>query len=331
MVKCSACGKREEELGGGLQMMRCARCYEVSYCDGDCQKEHWAAHRARCKERAAVIAAQKAKPVTLIGGRNDYDAAALRRAADAGDALAMMRLGLCYRHGKGGVGVDAAEGVRWYTRAIEARNPPSDAFNNLAVCYYHGEGVLKNLPEAARLFRIAAEMGHTYAQYMLGQCLQRGEGMPYNPVEAFTWLKRAADAGNASAQCNVGYALDTGLGVPEDKAAGVAYFRRAADQGIAQAMFNLGMCYRDGDGVPRDMPHAVAWYTRARDAGHPDAAKIIADIAPHLTPAQRAAADQMLATPLPRMPAPTAPSGSAGGARAPPQSAPTSWRWAPVR
>ena len=322
MVKCEACGKREEELGGGLMMMRCARCYSVSYCDGDCQRAHWATHRAACKERAAAEAATKAAPPTLIGDdKHLKDAAALRRAADAGDAPAMMRLGLCYQYGKGGVGVDAAEGVHWFTRATEARNPPAEAYHNLAICYYRGEGVLKNLSEAARLWRIAAEMGFVPAQYYLGDCLQQGEGVPYNPVEAFKWLKRAADAGDADAQCNVGFALLYGHGVPEDKAAGVLYFRRGADQGHADAMCNLAICYSKGDGVPRDTPQAVAWLTRARDAGSSGAATRLAKIAPFLTAATRAKAAQLLATPLPRSPAPTAPTGAgrggAGGAGAP--------------
>ena len=316
MVKCASCGKREEELGGGLMMMRCARCFEVSYCDGDCQRAHWAAHRARCKEAAAALAAQKAKTPALVGGDEGLDAAALRRAADAGDAVAMLELGICYHFGKGGVGVDFAEAARWSTRATEARNPPAEAFHNLANCYYVGEGMLKNPPEAARLYRIAAEMGHTSAQYGFGMCLQRGEGVPYNPVEAFTWLKRAADAGQAAAQCEVGYALRNGLGVPEDKAAAVVYYRRAADQGHAEAMYNLGACYHNGDGVPRDMPQAVAWYTRARDAGDPSAAKALAEIAPHLTPAMRSKVDQLLRSPFFGLPASTGLDG-AGGAGAP--------------
>ena len=316
MVKCASCGKREEALGGGLMMMRCARCFEVSYCDSGCQRAHWAVHRAFCKERAAAMAASRSKPLPLIDGRNDYDAVALRRAADAGDADAMTRLGLCYDFGKGGVGVDSTEAVRWFTRATEARNPPVVAYHNLASCYYHGQGVLKNLPEAARLFRIAAEMGYPLAQFGLGQCLQFGEGVTYNPVEALTWFKRAADAGHANSQCNVGYALENGLGVPEDKAAAVVYFRRSADQGNARAMYNLGVCYENGDGVPQDMPQAVTWYTRARDAGHDDAVTQLDRIDPLLTPALRAKVDQLLAAPLPR-PAPTALTGAVGGAGAP--------------
>ena len=319
MVKCEACGKKEEELGRGLQMMRCARCYSVSYCNGECQRADWAAHKAVCKERAKEIKAVKAKAVSLVGGDEGLDAATLRRAADVGDADAMTELGICYQFGTGDVGEDAVEAVHWYSLATEARNPPAEAYNNLANCFYGGDGVLKNLPEAARLYRIAAEMGYPLAQYRLGLCLQRGEGMPFNPVEAFTWIKRAADAGDAGAQCQVGYSLDTGLGVPEDKAAGVGYFRRAADQGHADAMYNLGVCYFKGDGVPQDNAQAVAWMMRARDAGDPSAAKALAEIAPHLTPAECAAADQLLITPLPRMPATTAPATAAtGGAGAPP-------------
>ena len=299
-------------------MMRCARCFSVTYCDGECQKAHWAAHRDKCKMVAAEIADVKAKPPTLVGNDSaDYDMISLRRSINAGDASAMMNLGICYQLGKGGVGVDATEAVRWYTRAVEARNPPATAFHNLANCYFCGNGVLKNLSEAVRLYRIAAEMGHSYSQFGLGMCLMRGEGVPYNPVEAIKWMKRAADAGDAGAQSKVGYALATGLGVPEDKAAAVVYYRRAAEQGDAEAMCRLAVCYSKGDGVPQDVPQSVAWMTRARDAGWPAAAKNLSKIAPLLTPAQRAAADQLLATPLRRTPAPTAPTGS-GGAGTPP-------------
>ena len=292
-------------------MMRCARCCQVFYCDVDCQKAHWAAHRAACKEAAVAIAVERVDSEKDLGG-----AAALHRAADAGDAGAMTRLGLCYEYGQGGVDVDAAEAARWYTRAVEAHDPPASAYYNLGNYNYFGCGSEKNLPEAARLFRIAAEMGDLDAQHNLGVCLERGEGVPRNPVEAFTWQKRAADAGHPEALCSVGVALLYGLGVPEDKPAAIEYYRRAADQGDETATYNLGVCYETGDGVPRNLPQAVAWYTRARDAGHPGAVKRLAEIAPRLTPKQRAAADQLLATPLPRPSAPTVTAG-AGGAGAP--------------
>ena len=270
-------------------MMRCSGCHEISYCDGDCQKAHRAEHREYCKERAAAHAALNAAPAKLVSSGDDYDTETLRRDADAGDAGAMMQLGLCHHFGKGGLGVDPAEAVRWYKRSVEGVNPPAGAFFNLAEAYYFGLATPKNLPEAVRLYRIAADMGVVYAQYNLGMCFEHGEGVPYNPVEAFTWYKRAADAGHPEAQCNVGAALLHGLGVPEDKVAGIGYIRRAAEGGDATSMYNLGACFKNGDGVPRDFPQAVAWWKRARDAGYSAAAAALAQFAVGMPPELRAA------------------------------------------
>ena len=289
MAKCDGCGKTETQLGVGRLMQRCVGCYQASYCDGECQKAHRAAHRAFCKARAAEMAAVLAAPPTCTEeGLEDLpDVATLRRAAATGDAGAMTDLGICYEFGKGGVGVDLSEGVRWYMRAIASADPPVEAFHNLASCYHFGHGVQKNLPEAARLFRVAAERGDTESQYKLGCCLQRGEGVHYGPVEAFMWLKRAADAGYSEAQCEAGLALLQGRGADEDKPAGVVYFRRAADKGHVQSMYNLGGCFFNGDGVPRDVGQAVVWFQRARVAGHPEAGATLSRISAPLSPAQR--------------------------------------------
>ena len=189
----------------------------------------------------------------------------------------------CYTVGAGGVGVDLVEAFRLHKRAVVG--PASAAaYRNLALCYDFGRGTPQDPVEAVRLFKIAAEMGDSNAQFYLGLSLQRGEGILYDPVAAFTWLKRAADAGHAGSQCNVGSALQTGHGVEEDNALAVMYYRRAADQGYAIAMHKVGLCYAQGAGVPRDPPLAVLWLKRAHDAGDPDAAKYLAWLAASLHP-----------------------------------------------
>ena len=227
-----------------------------------------------------------AAPPGLGFDASGFDAAVLRRAADAGDAGAMSNLASCYTVGSGGVGVDLVEAFRWIKRAVEVPAPSAVAYYNLALCYYFGRGTPKDPFEAMRLYKIAAEMGYADAQFSYGVCLQRGEGIPCNPVEAFTWFKRAADAGNAYAQNSVGLSLRTGRGVEEDKALGVMYYRRSADQGNLIAMHNLGMCYAQGDGVSRDPSLAVLWFKRAHDAGDPDASKSLAWLAASLTPSE---------------------------------------------
>ena len=282
MVQCAHCGAREAP--GVPTMSLCGGCFAVSYCDAKCQKADRAAHRDRCNELKLQREAHIAAPPTLDGDASGLNAAALRRAAVAGDADAMTRVASCYTVGAGGVGVDLVEAFRWKLRAVEAPAPSAVAYFNLALCYSAGRGTPKNSVEAARLYKIAAEMGFAEAQFNLGVCLQQGDGVPRDPVEAFTWLKRAADVGDADAQCNVGHALETGHGVEEGKALGVVYYRRSADQGNATAMNNLGICYCNGSGVPRDPSLAVLWLKRAHDAGQPDAKNGLIGLAATLTP-----------------------------------------------
>ena len=284
MVKCHHCGAREAP--GVTTMSLCGGCFEVSYCDAKCQKAGRASHREWCNEHKARSEARMAAPPRLGFDASGLNAAALRRAADAGDAGAMGNLANCYSVGAGGVHVDLVEAFRWQKRAVEVPSPSAKAYYNLAQCYLFGRGTPKNSVEAVRLYKIAAEMGDAYAQFSYGLRLQHGDGAPCNPVEAFTWLKRAADAGDSDAQCNVGAALETGHGVEEDKALGVVYYRRSADQGIAAAMNNLGTCYGSGAGVPRDPSLAVLWLKRAHDAGDPDASNNLAVLAANLSPSE---------------------------------------------
>ena len=260
-------------------MSLCGGCFTVSYCDAKCQKAGRAEHKEWCKELKARKEADRAAPPELAFDASGLNAAALRRAAVAGDAAAMSQLANCYAVGTGGVVVDLVEAFRWQERATEVPAPSAVAFCNLGVSYDFGMGTPKDPAEAVRLYTIAAEMGYAEAQFNLGMCLQRGEGIGYNAVKAFTWLKCAADAGHADAQNSVGFSLEAGRGVQEDTAAAIVYFRRAADQGHAIAMCNLGRRYAQGIGVPRNPSLAVLWLKRALNAGELDAANALATLA----------------------------------------------------
>ena len=293
MVSCKACGKLEEELGDGLLMQRCTGCFAVSYCNAGCQMTHLSYHRVFCMERAAEIAAEHTKRHSLVPP--GFNSAVLLHAAQAGDALAMVNLGLCYEHGKGGVDMDDAEAVRWYKRAVAVQKPQMEAYTHLADCYRRGDGVRKNLSEAARLFRIAAEGGgDAFAKVRLGDCLQRGQGVPYNPEEGVKWFQSAAAAGDPSALVKIGDAYLDGHGVPPNTAISTASFRRAADEGsYSLAMYRLGWYYSSVSAT-RDMPRAVAWYTRASNMGYQPAAAALDELSPYLTTEERTAADNLL-------------------------------------
>jgi TPR repeat protein len=62
-----------------------------------------------------------------------------------------------------------------------------------------GDGVAKDPAEAARLLRIAANLGNTSAMVDLASTLQTGEGGLANPDEAAAWMYRALTSGDSFA------------------------------------------------------------------------------------------------------------------------------------
>jgi hypothetical protein len=60
--------------------------------------------------------------------------------------------------------------------------------------YLHdGECVSKDLSEAARYFKMAADQGLSYAKFSYGFCLHTGEGVSKNLSEAAQYFRMAAD------------------------------------------------------------------------------------------------------------------------------------------
>lgn len=66
--------------------------------------------------------------------------------------------------------------------------------------YYDGVGVEKNLAEAVKWFRKAAEKNYAPAQFSLGLCYYGGKGVPRNYVEAVKWYRKAAEQNYPLAQ-----------------------------------------------------------------------------------------------------------------------------------
>jgi TPR repeat protein len=63
---------------------------------------------------------------------------------------------------------------------------------SLGIMYTVGDGAPKDLPEAARWYRMAALQGHADAQYALGRMHASGEGVTRDLDEAAKWYARAA-------------------------------------------------------------------------------------------------------------------------------------------
>jgi TPR repeat protein len=173
------------------------------------------------------------------------------------------------------------------------------AQNSLGVRYANGDGVPKDLIEAAKWFSEAAEHGHAAAQFNIGVMYANGKGVKKDSAKAAFWFQKAAESGNAgrlrsmpsrddspedcahsafiffssasnssaSAQLTLGVMYAFGRSVPNDPSEAARWYLKAAEQGNAIAQSSLGFMYANGHGVPKDLSEAVKWYRKAARQG----------------------------------------------------------------
>jgi TPR repeat protein len=215
----------------------------------------------------------------------------VRRDAERGGAKQQSSLAFKYSIGGiagGGVGKDLAEAARWCRKAADQGYPYAQFY--LGLKYDIGQGVAQDCAEAARWYRKAADQGVASAQLNLGAAYDAGQGVAQDYAEAARWYRKAADQGLNMAQFNLGLKYDKGQGVGQDHAEAAKWYRKAADQRLGKAQFNLGLKYDSGLGVARDYVQAHMWVSMATtDASVDDQERYAAvrdRIAAKMTPAQ---------------------------------------------
>jgi hypothetical protein len=134
--------------------------------------------------------------------------------------------------------------------------------------------VAKDMTEAVKWCRMAADQGHINAQCDLGVFYEKGDGITKDAVEAVKWYHKAADQGNALAQFLLGVMYYDGMGTPKDFEAAAKWIRKSAEQGNVNAQFALGGMYGCGKGVPENFAEATKWFQKAAEQGHQEAQKI---------------------------------------------------------
>ena len=117
----------------------------------------------------------------------------IKEAAEQGNAIAQLELGLMHANGEG-VDQDDAEAVKWWRKA--AGQGHAEAQYNLGIMYASGKGEARDYVEAVKWFRKAADQGHAWAQYRLGAMYDFGRGVAEDDVMAYMWWNLAAAQGN---------------------------------------------------------------------------------------------------------------------------------------
>ncbi len=105
-----------------------------------------------------------------------------------------------------------------------------------------GNGVPKNPEQAFKYFLLAANAGHSGAQFRLGVCYDRGEGVQRNITSAVIWYIKAVENGHPSAFNNLAFLYWKGIGVRKDLHFAAELFRKGAALGNPAAASNLKSC-----------------------------------------------------------------------------------------
>ena len=155
----------------------------------------------------------------------------------------------------------AAEALEPLQRAAALDPAVAQTHNSLGAVHVQGG----RFEEGVAAFREALTLQPDYpeAQFNLAQLHDRGRGVAADPAEAARLYRAAAEAGHTGAQVNLGRMYRDGRGVTRDDAEAVRWYRRAAEQGQPFAQFNLAQMYAAGDGVQQDDAAAYTWYSVA--------------------------------------------------------------------
>ena len=101
--------------------------------------------------------------------------------------------------------------VACWQYVIDTGQGTPEAYSNLGVSYYYGNGVNQDYKKAVQYYQRAAAKGHPFGMYNLAVACENGNGTPPNMDKAITFYRRAASQ-------NVGLAIDAlrRLGVDND-------------------------------------------------------------------------------------------------------------------
>lgn len=185
---------------------------------------------------------------------------------------------------------DAVQQTKMYESL--AKQGCTEAQYHLAVNYYEGRGVEKDVEMSIGWLRHAAAQGDEDAAAFLGGLLLHSEKAE-DVAEGEQRCLAAMARGDVIAHLNLGnfyYAQDR-------DAEAVPLFRYAADAGFTPAVFKLGLCHYFGQGTAENEAAAFQLFREAAQQGHAAAAYYAAQCCYHGqgTPENRAEGDRWLA------------------------------------
>ena len=195
----------------------------------------------------------------------------MQKAAKLGDATAMNIVGMMYRDGDVGK-VDLGKSIDWFKRAANCEIPNADAMCNLGEAYLEGKGVEKDVKEAEKWYRKAADTGESDAEAVLGTKYYNGDFGEPNYTKAKKWWERAGEHGDSAAMFNLATSYRDGDFGEKDIKQWIYWVERSIAKGNVKAMEEYAMyLFENGDEA-----QCKKLLTRASDAGNASAMNSLA-------------------------------------------------------
>lgn len=114
-----------------------------------------------------------------------------------------------------------------------------------------------------------AQEGNGAAQNALGCCFLNGEGINKDLKQAAYWISKSVENNYLKGICTMGYMYENGIGgVEKNPQKAVELYRKSALMGFPVAWCNLAACYEDGIGTNKDNFRAKAWYEKGARFGY---------------------------------------------------------------
>jgi uncharacterized protein len=115
-----------------------------------------------------------------------------------------------------------------------------------------------------RWFRVGAEQDLADAQHALAILYKDGDGVQKDLTQAARWLERAASLDHVPAMIELGIAAFNGDGVQRDEKRAAKLFREAALRGNPVAQNRYARVLATGRGIDQNSVDACAWHLLAR-------------------------------------------------------------------
>lgn len=194
----------------------------------------------------------------------------LKKAANAGYAVAQYELAECYQFGHNGLPENSQMSKHWYNKS--AINGYFDSQWRMGEsCKYSGE-----LERAVCWYESAAKQGYWRGARELGECYEKGIGVRQDLQVALRYYRKLADSGDMGALSNIGDMYYEGKGVSQNYTKAFECYMRVADKGNDFVYEKIGDMYYYGLGVRKDVTQAKDWYEKASQQGYPTASKKLA-------------------------------------------------------